>query len=396
LQLPSRQEERALRHPHLLEAQSRMEDCLGEEWEEYKELGNEAFKARQFTTAVEHFSKAIELKSDAHVLYSNRSGAYASLGQWADALKDAERCIKLKKDWGKGYGRKGAALEGKGDLEGAKRAYEAGLKEDASSATLVAGLKAVESKIALLASRPSYPGPPPATGEMPGKGTPTLLNYAIVACTIFYMFPVLGARIGFYSYKAVLVLGVVKHSACIVRTYGISRAAFGQLQRIMDDENAHYLALCVILSIWRPIPFCIIPMATYAVGSMVPDMLKKLDGFPARVQALIRPRLNHLAGEDGHMLIMAFATTSEVMVAVTLILSCIANIRNVGVLIFYWNFLGWRYNKCQWTKHAVWALHDKARELCHHKYAPKILGLGFEKVRMMITAYYARRRSTPQ
>ena len=46
---------------------------------------------------------------------------------WAKAIDDANKCISIKADWGKGYGRKGAALHGAGDLEGAHKAYKDGL-----------------------------------------------------------------------------------------------------------------------------------------------------------------------------------------------------------------------------------------------------------------------------
>jgi hypothetical protein len=45
---------------------------------------------------------------------------------WAKAIDDANKCISIKPGWGKGYGRKGAALHGAGDLEGALKAYKDG------------------------------------------------------------------------------------------------------------------------------------------------------------------------------------------------------------------------------------------------------------------------------
>lgn len=50
------------------------------------------------------------------MLYSNRSGAYASLKNFDKALEDADKTTELKPDWAKGWGRKGAALHGTGDL----------------------------------------------------------------------------------------------------------------------------------------------------------------------------------------------------------------------------------------------------------------------------------------
>ena len=63
------------------------------------------------------------------------------------ALSDAEKVIELKPDFVKGYGRKGAALFGKGEFELAKKAYEDGLKVDAANDTCKDGIKECEQKL---------------------------------------------------------------------------------------------------------------------------------------------------------------------------------------------------------------------------------------------------------
>lgn len=72
-----------------------------EQAQEEKAKGNAAFQKGDFDVAVKHFTKAIELSPSDAVLYSNRSGAYASLKDFEKALKDAETCVKLKPDWAK-------------------------------------------------------------------------------------------------------------------------------------------------------------------------------------------------------------------------------------------------------------------------------------------------------
>lgn len=96
------------------------------------------------TASSDKFTQAIALQPDNHILYSNRSAAHASKKDWDNALKDADKTIEIKPDWPKGYGRKGAALHGAGDLLGANDAYEAGLKHDANNAQLKSGLASVE------------------------------------------------------------------------------------------------------------------------------------------------------------------------------------------------------------------------------------------------------------
>ncbi|KAL6904513.1 hypothetical protein GGI43DRAFT_397405 [Trichoderma evansii] len=112
--------------------------------DELKALGNKAIAEKNFDEAIDKFTQAIALQPENHILYSNRSAAYASKKDWDNALKDADKTTEIKPDWAKGWGRKGAALHGKGDLLGANDAYEAGLKHDPSNAQLKSGLASVE------------------------------------------------------------------------------------------------------------------------------------------------------------------------------------------------------------------------------------------------------------
>ena len=40
-------------------------------------------------------------KTDHHLLLSNRSHAFASMGKFPEALEDAEKCINIRRDWQK-------------------------------------------------------------------------------------------------------------------------------------------------------------------------------------------------------------------------------------------------------------------------------------------------------
>ena len=62
------------------------------------------------------FTQAIEIEPHNHVLYSNRSAAHASKKEFDKALADANKTTEIKPEWSKGWGRKGAALHGTGDL----------------------------------------------------------------------------------------------------------------------------------------------------------------------------------------------------------------------------------------------------------------------------------------
>ena len=125
--------------------------------------GTRRSAAGEFAKAVKQFTMAIRMDKTNHVLFSNRSAAHAGLGKYEDALADAERCVRMSPKWGKGYGRKGAALTGLGQGGEAVKAYLAGLAVEPESEALRAGL--AEAKAAIRQAQDRYK-------EMWGKDAP--------------------------------------------------------------------------------------------------------------------------------------------------------------------------------------------------------------------------------
>jgi len=107
--------------------------------------GNAAFSASKFEEAIQHFSDAINVDPQNHVLYSNRSACFSSLMRYQEALDDAEKVVSIKPDWAKGYSRKGAALHGLRRFEDAVAAFKKGLEHDPSNAQLKQGLTDAEA-----------------------------------------------------------------------------------------------------------------------------------------------------------------------------------------------------------------------------------------------------------
>lgn len=132
--------------------------------DEAKAKGNAAFSSGKFEEAIQHFGEAIALAPENHVLYSNRSAAYASLHKYQDALRDAKKTVELKSEWPKGYSRLGAAYVGLREHDEAIAAYKKGLQFDPANDGLKSGLADAQ------AAKPRARAPP---GDSPfGGGSP--------------------------------------------------------------------------------------------------------------------------------------------------------------------------------------------------------------------------------
>eukprot|EP01061_Rhynchopus_euleeides_P000468 TRINITY_DN1032_c0_g5_i1.p1 TRINITY_DN1032_c0_g5~~TRINITY_DN1032_c0_g5_i1.p1 ORF type:complete len:183 (+),score=31.11 TRINITY_DN1032_c0_g5_i1:185-733(+) len=91
---------------------SQVSDKAKAKAEKAKADGNAAFKNNDLGVALRHYALAVNLDPANHVYRSNRSATYSGLGQFKEALDDAQKTIELKPDWGKGYSRAGLAFRG--------------------------------------------------------------------------------------------------------------------------------------------------------------------------------------------------------------------------------------------------------------------------------------------
>ncbi|KAK9927483.1 hypothetical protein M0R45_024664 [Rubus argutus] len=94
------------------EAKKRKAEALKE-----KEAGNAAYKKKDFDTAIQHYTKAMELDDEDISYLLNRAATYLEMGQYDDCIKDCDKAVErgreLRADYkmiAKALTRKGTAI----------------------------------------------------------------------------------------------------------------------------------------------------------------------------------------------------------------------------------------------------------------------------------------------
>ena len=90
--------------------------------------GNDLFNRGDLVGAIGKYTEGLSLRCEDAFLYSNRSAALCLLKRYESALADANECIQLSPNWGKGYLRKFNVLWATGRIEEAQTICEAGLE----------------------------------------------------------------------------------------------------------------------------------------------------------------------------------------------------------------------------------------------------------------------------
>jgi small glutamine-rich tetratricopeptide repeat-containing protein alpha len=98
-----------------------------EEAEKLKAQGNAAMQKKDFATAVEFYTKALDLVPLNPIYLSNRAAAYSGLLKHEDARQDAELATAADPKYTKAWSRLGLARFALGDAKGSMEAYKQGM-----------------------------------------------------------------------------------------------------------------------------------------------------------------------------------------------------------------------------------------------------------------------------
>ena len=75
-----------------------------------KELGNQAYKNKDYSQAINYYTKAIQLNPQDPNFYSNRALCYFNMEKFIDCVADCDRATKLNPTFVKAYKKKASAL----------------------------------------------------------------------------------------------------------------------------------------------------------------------------------------------------------------------------------------------------------------------------------------------
>lgn len=106
------------------------------EAEKHKLAGNSYMASRDYQSALDEYSEALELcpaGPSSHVYFSNRAAALCYLERYEDAEADSKRSLDLNPIYGKAHARLGLSRFFLGDYNGAVKAYTAALEYDPDS-----------------------------------------------------------------------------------------------------------------------------------------------------------------------------------------------------------------------------------------------------------------------
>ena len=98
------------------------------EAEALKSKGNGAMASKDYKTAIDLYTKAVDLDPLNPIFLSNRAAAHSALGQHADAVGDAELAVAADPTYTKAWSRLGLARFALRDARGSMEAYAKGIE----------------------------------------------------------------------------------------------------------------------------------------------------------------------------------------------------------------------------------------------------------------------------
>eukprot|EP01039_Chlorochromonas_danica_P000146 gene147-154_t len=381
------------------------------EAEEAKTEGSTAYTKGNYSAAIDHYSRAIELGGDDRsflkIIYSNRSAAYCKLGKFEDAVKDGNKCVELDGQWAKGYARKGDALYALKRYTDAYNAYNAGLRTTGDTSL---GEKVEQAMQAIRneANRSSSASGAGAGGEL--STIHRYLHLAIIFLAVVYLIPFLPYAISGLAYRLSAALFGGLHVANLFRRYGFPKFESSYYMLLMQDPSINLIFLGFMLTFSpRPYVFCILPILLLESRIFLKEIFAFALANAATIEqqalpwlARLNPQLaqirvsqifasNHL--NKGDLALQRLAATCEVYQGVFHVVEVFLPSRNIIQLYLWWQYLKLRYmtDSQGHVKAAFQDLDRSLSQLMASQYCPTIV----RKVYDMVKGFLAKQVQMP-
>lgn len=144
------------------------------ESDKLKSEGNAAMARKEYSNAIDLYTKALEIAPANPIYLSNRAAAFSASDQHEKAADDAELAVAVDPKYSKAWSRLGLARFDMGDYNAAKEAYEKGIEAEGSggSDAMKRGLETSQRKIeeASRAAEPPAEDLDSASGASRGPG----------------------------------------------------------------------------------------------------------------------------------------------------------------------------------------------------------------------------------
>ena len=96
-----------------------------------KQKGNECYRNKRYLEAIDYYTQAIEIKSDA-TFFANRAACFFYTQKYRKSISDCRQALLLNPEYKKAYLRKGSAELAVGEIEDALNTFLEGAKVDPS------------------------------------------------------------------------------------------------------------------------------------------------------------------------------------------------------------------------------------------------------------------------
>lgn len=151
------------------------------EAENLKGKGNVAMQQKDYTAAIDFYSRAISIRPTNPIYLSNRAAAYSATQQHELAQQDAEMAVAADPKYTKAWSRLGLAKYALGDVKGSMEAYKSGIDAEGNggSDAMKKGYETAKRKVDELRDQDDVANTARSTSPgTPNAGMPDLAGLA--------------------------------------------------------------------------------------------------------------------------------------------------------------------------------------------------------------------------